>query len=75
MMRRALDTSAEAEATQHRLQRVLGTEGRFALALSMSELARQFATAGLRNRHPEYTDMQLRRELANQLHGRTISRG
>lgn len=71
---RAIDTSAEAAATQHRLHQALGPEGRFALALSMSELAREFAKAGLRNRHPEYAGDELLRELTNELHGRTVDR-
>lgn len=71
---RALDTSLEAAATQHRLHQALGTEGRFTLALSMSELAREFAKAGLRNRHPAYADSQLLRELASELYGRTTDR-
>lgn len=69
---RALDTSAAAGAVQHRLHQALGTEARFALAMSMSELAREFAKAGLRDRHPEYAEAKLLRELTNKLHGRLI---
>lgn len=69
---RALDTSAAADAVQHRLHQALGTEGRFALALSMSELARSFAKAGLRDRHPEYAEAELLRALTSKLHGRLI---
>lgn len=71
---RALDTPAEAAAIQHRLQQALGTEGRFALALNMSELAREFAKAGLRRRRPECAEEDLLRELTNELHGRAIGR-
>lgn len=71
---RALDTSAEAATMQRRLHQALGTEGRFALAMSMSELAREFAKAGLRSRHPEYAEEELLRELTNVLHGRSIGR-
>ncbi|MEO7647859.1 MAG: hypothetical protein ABIV11_06435 [Gemmatimonadaceae bacterium] len=71
---RALDTSAEAATRQHRLHQALGTEARFALAMSMSELAQEFAKAGLRNRHPEYAEAELLRELTNELHGRLIGR-
>lgn len=70
---RALDTSAEAATLQHRLHQALGTEGRFALAMSMSELAREFAKAGLRRRHPEYAEDELLRQLAKSLHGRSTS--
>ena len=57
---------------QHRLQQALGTEARFALAMSMSELAREFAKAGLRERRPEHSEDELLRELTNRLHGRSI---
>ncbi|MCR4341457.1 MAG: hypothetical protein NUW01_16390 [Gemmatimonadaceae bacterium] len=70
---RALDTSVEAAAMQHRLHQALGTEARVALAKSASELAREFAKAGLRDRHPEYTEEELLRELANKT-ARTLDR-
>lgn len=72
---RASDTSAAAEAVQHRVHQALGTEARFLLAMSMSELAREFAKAGIRDRHPEYADAELLRELTNRLHGRLIGPG
>lgn len=71
-MKRALDTSVEAAEMQHRLHQELGTEARVALAMSASELAREFAKAGLRDRHPEYTEEELLRELTNKLHGPLI---
>lgn len=49
-----------------------GFTARFALAMSISELAREFAKAGLRNRHPEYAENELLRALTNKLHGRLI---
>lgn len=62
-MKRSLDTSIEAAEIQHRLHEALGSEARVALAMSASDLAREFAKAGLRDRHPEYTEEELRREL------------
>lgn len=59
---------------QRRLHQALGPEARFALAMSMSELAREFAKAGLRTQHPEYGEAELMRELTNQLYGRSLSR-
>lgn len=72
---RPLDTSAEAWTTQQRLLRALGPEERFILAMSVSELAREFAKAGLRDRHPEYSEKELVRELTYKLHGRSTPRG
>ncbi|MEX1185910.1 MAG: hypothetical protein WEA80_04915 [Gemmatimonadaceae bacterium] len=69
---RALDTSVEAASLQHHLHQALGTEARFALAMSMSELAREFAKAGLRDRRPDHSEDELLRELTHRLHGRLI---
>lgn len=64
------DTSAKAAAIQERLHDALGPEGRFRLAMQMSELAREFAKAGVRERHPDYTDAEILRELARLFYGR-----
>ena len=66
----ARDTSAKAAAIQRELHSKLGPEGRFCLAMQMSELARQFAEAGVRRRHPGYTDEQISREIVRSLYGR-----
>jgi hypothetical protein len=68
---RARDTSAKAAAIQERLHDALGPEGRFRLAMRMSELAREFAKAGVRERHPEFTESEVSRELARLFYGRT----
>jgi hypothetical protein len=68
---RSRDTSAKAEALQDEIHRSLGPEGRFQLALRLSILAREFAKAGLREKHPELTEIQLARELASTLFGRS----
>lgn len=67
---RARDTSAKAAAIQERLHDELGPEGRFRLAMSMSELAREFARAGVRERHPGFTEEEVSRELARLFYGR-----
>jgi hypothetical protein len=61
---RARDTSAKAAAIQDQLHDALGPEGRFQLAMKMSDLAREFAKAGVRVRHPEFSDEEVLRELA-----------
>jgi hypothetical protein len=68
---RARDTSAKAAAIQEKLHDALGPEGRFQLALRMSELAREFAKAGVRERHPHFTANEVDRELARLFYGYT----
>ena len=66
----ARDTSAKAAAIQNALHSKLGPEGRFRLAMQMSELAREFAQAGVRKRYPGYSDEQISREIVKSLYGR-----
>ncbi|HYK05977.1 MAG TPA: hypothetical protein VE974_29810 [Thermoanaerobaculia bacterium] len=68
---RARDTSAKAAVIQEKLHDALGPEGRFQLALRMSHLAREFAKAGVRERHPDFTASEVDRELARLFYGRT----
>lgn len=70
LLMRARDTSEEAERIQDELHQRLGPEGRFELAMRMSELAREFARSGLRNQHPDLTDEEFRRELVRVLYHR-----
>jgi hypothetical protein len=65
----ARDTSAKAAAIQDRLHDALGPEGRFRLAMKMSELAREFAKAGVRDRNPDLGDDQVARELTTIFYG------
>lgn len=65
----ARDTSPKAAAIQDRLHDALGPEGRFRLAMQMSELAREFAKAGLRERSPGLTEDEVGRELVATLYG------
>jgi hypothetical protein len=66
----ARDTSATAAAVQSALHSKLGPEGRFRLAMQMSELAREFAEAGVRKRYPGLTNEQIYREIVRSLYGR-----
>jgi hypothetical protein len=68
---RPRDTSAKAAAIQEKLHDSLGPEGRFRLAMRMSELAREFAKAGVRDRHPEFSEEEVLREIARLFYGRT----
>ncbi len=58
-----LDTSAKAEAVQLAVQRRLTGAQRLAIALDMSQMARDLAIARLRAKSPTSTDADLRREL------------
>jgi hypothetical protein len=64
-----LDTSADAAALHDESLRALGPAGRFRIALELSDLTHAFAVAGIRRRHPEYSDEDARRELAKMLYG------
>jgi hypothetical protein len=66
----ARDTSARAAAIQNKLHDALGPEGRFRLAMKMSDLAREFAKAGVRERHPQLADHEVLRELASVFYGK-----
>ena len=51
------------------LRRKTGAE-RYAIASGMFAMARDIVTASVRNRHPNWTDEQVRREVAHRLsHG------
>lgn len=67
---RARDTSEKAAAIQDELHDRLGPAGRFRLAMQMSELAREFAKAGVRQAHPDYSEAEVLRELAKIFYGR-----
>ncbi len=65
-----LDTTPEAALLHEQSYRELGLAGRFKIALELSDFTHALATAGIRQRHPEYTDEDARRELAEVLFGR-----
>jgi hypothetical protein len=65
------DTSPTAAAIQERIHDRLGPEGRFLLAMEMSDLAREFAKSGVRERHPELTEREVVQELIRLFYRRT----
>jgi hypothetical protein len=67
---RALDTSEKAAALQDELHDRLGPGGRIQLAMRLSDLAREFAKAGLRSRRPDIPEADLSRELVRELYGK-----
>jgi hypothetical protein len=56
------DTTAEAQSIQDEIHRKMGPERRFELAWELSLLAREFALAGIRRDHPEFTESEAMRE-------------
>jgi hypothetical protein len=53
------DTTRAARAAQIRAWRALGPAGRLELALSMSDDVRTLTADGIRQRHPEKTDVNV----------------
>jgi hypothetical protein len=54
------DTSADAYRVQIEIYRRMGGPGRVAEMFRLNDLARKMTMAGIRSRHPEYDDEQLR---------------
>ena len=61
------DTTAAA-ALHEDAYRELGLGGRLRIALKLSDFTHALAVAGIRSRHPEYTDEEARRKLAEILY-------
>ncbi len=56
----SIDTSSEAQARQDEVFRAMAPERRAAMAFEMSEAAFQMAEEGIRLRHSDYSDEQVR---------------
>ena len=63
------DTTATAAEVQLEAYRRMGEEGRLHVALELSDVTHSFAVAGVKQRNPELTDQEARRELAAILYG------
>jgi hypothetical protein len=63
------DTSADAWHAQLTMLRRFGGTQRLAIALRLTGLARETTRAGIRARHPEYGDGEVRRAFFRLLHG------
>ena len=53
----------EAEAMQLEILRRMTGSRRLEIALEMTDLAREFSKAGIRARHPDWSEQQVNREL------------
>jgi len=69
-----LDTSPQAHAEQTEAYRRMDGKQRTAVMFRLNELARQTAAAGIRSRHPDYTDEQVHRALFRLIHGDELTR-
>jgi hypothetical protein len=63
-----LDTTPEAAALQLQAYREMGPGGRLRIALELSDFTHALAVAGIRRRHPELSEEQARRKLAELLY-------
>jgi hypothetical protein len=68
------DTSREAAEVQLEAWRRLGPEARVALAAQLSDEIREVSLAGIRHRHPDYTDDEALRALLRLIVGDELVR-
>jgi len=68
------DTSLEAHAAQIEAYRRMGGTGRVAVTFRLNQLAREMAAAGIRSRHPNYTEEDVRFALHRLLLGDRLTR-
>jgi hypothetical protein len=62
------DTSPKYEALHLELYRAAGTARRAQIAVELSDAVRETAIAGIRRRHPEFSESQVRSEFLNLLY-------
>ena len=53
------DTDADAHRVQRDIYMKMGGTARVAVAFELSEAVKQLACAGIRHRHPDYSDAQV----------------
>ena len=71
---RPLDTTPDAWEAQLSLLRRMDGSRRAGLAFRLTRLAREASRAGIRARHPEYGEKEVRRAFFRLLHGDSITR-
>jgi hypothetical protein len=72
-MTRPADTTLEAWNVELGILRAMSGAERVAMAFEMSESTRAVAEAGIRHRHPDWTDQQVHDELLVVLLGRELA--
>jgi hypothetical protein len=71
---RPADTTPEAWAAQLAFLRGMDGSRRVALAFRLTRLAREASRAGIRARHPEYGEDEVRRAFFRMMHGDSVTR-
>ena len=71
---RPADASPEAWAAQVALLRRMGGERRVDVAFRLTALAREASRAGIRARHPQYGEDDVKRAFFRMLHGDAAAR-
>jgi hypothetical protein len=69
------DTSSQASAVQLALYRKVDSRARAQIAVELSDAVRETAVAGIRRRHPDYTDEEVMRGLRIILYGQARDEG
>lgn len=69
-MPQALDTSARVAAVHVQLYRTIGEAKRAEIVADLSDALRDLAAAGVRQRHPEYDNDQVQKEVLAVFYGR-----
>lgn len=54
------DTARDADKKQIEILRRMGPEGRLRAAIELSRISRKLLSEGVRKRHPDYTERQVR---------------
>lgn len=67
------DTSPSADARYHELLRALPPERRLETAMKLSRAVRELAIAGIRQRHPDADEHEVRVRLVVRLYGRAAA--
>jgi hypothetical protein len=71
---RPFDTHHHAHDVQLRLYRQMSPERRAEIALELSEDVRRITCDGIRQRHPEYSDEDVRHALVALIYGEDVAR-
>jgi hypothetical protein len=71
--RAVIDTSPAANARYHELLRSMPPERRLEVAMGLTQTVRELALAGIRGRHPQADEHEMRVRLTVRLYGRTAA--
>lgn len=63
------DTSPEVAEMQYESYRRMGPAGRFAVMVELTNFTRELTRAGIRIRHPEYTEDEVAQEFMRIVYG------